>query len=319
MMYGFIDLDLFKYYRPLHMFPLPYKWIIGPAFYCYIKNQFIEKGETPFHRKEWFLFLPAIVYGVLRLYWFGVSISEDGSYRITKVLVDSNFFIVQEVIILSFNVILALLALRFIRTSTQQHANLTKAVSRLPWLRKFVWIFVLINSFAVIVFCADLIVHDGKETFLFIYPQLIINVGYIYWIGFIGFTKPKFLFSSFKSSSDSIGNSSEIEEKLAIAIHENEVYTNAQITLTELSSQLELNPKELSAYINEVHQMNFSVYLNFHRVAKVKQLLASEDAKKYTLVTLAEEAGFSSKSSFNASFKKVVGMTPSAYRKQLQH
>lgn len=64
--------------------------------------------------------------------------------------------------------------------------------------------------------------------------------------------------------------------------------------------------------------MNFSEYLNFHRVEKVKELLASADAQKYTLVTLAEDAGFSSKSSFNATFKKVVGITPSAYRKQSQ-
>jgi AraC-like DNA-binding protein len=62
--------------------------------------------------------------------------------------------------------------------------------------------------------------------------------------------------------------------------------------------------------------MNFSEFLNFHRIEKVKEFLKSSEAKKYTLVTLAEVAGFNSKSSFNATFKKMVGVTPSAYKNQ---
>ncbi|WP_034060764.1 hypothetical protein [Lacinutrix jangbogonensis] len=62
MMYAFLDLNLFKYYRPLHMFPFPYKWLIAPAFFFYLKNQFVQKNEVVYHKKEWWLFLPAIVY-----------------------------------------------------------------------------------------------------------------------------------------------------------------------------------------------------------------------------------------------------------------
>lgn len=317
MMYGFLDLDVFKYYRPLHIFPFPYKWIIGPAFYFYIKNQFLEKNEKKIRRIEYLLFLPAILYGLLRLYWFGISINDEDSYRITSVLVKSNFFRIQEVVLFSFNIILGYLSLKFIRSMKQQIGNLAKVGSRISWLRKFVWVFILINIFALAIFCSDLIIHKGRETFLFTYPQLIVIVAYIYWIGFIGFTKPKYLFNLFRINTESTRNSIEIDKKLMHAIHEEEVYTNANLTLTELASQLDVPPKELSTYINEIHQMNFSEYLNFHRVEKVKQLLASEDAKKYTLVTLAEDAGFNSKSSFNATFKKVVGIAPSEYRKQL--
>ena len=317
-MYGFLDLDVFKYYRPLHIFPFPYKWIIGPAFYFYIKNQFLEKNEKKFRRIEYLLFLPAIIYGLLRLYWFGIAINDEDGYRITSVLVNSNFFRIQEVVLFSFNIILGYLSLKFIGSMKQKIGTLAKVGSRISWLRKFVWVFILINIFALVIFCSDLIIHNGKETFLFTYPQLIIIVGYIYWIGFIGFTKPKYLFNLFRINTESTRDSAEINKKLHHAIHEEELYTNANLTLTELASQLNVHPKELSTHINEIHQMNFSEYLNFHRVEKVKQLLASEDAKKYTLVTLAEDAGFNSKSSFNATFKKVVGIAPSEYRKQLQ-
>lgn len=300
------------------MFPFPYKWIIGPAFYFYIKHQFIEKNEVEFNKKEYILFLPAIIYGILRFYWFGISINDEDGYRITKVLVQSNYFRIQEVVLLSFNIILGYLSLRFIGSMKQKISNLTKVGNSITWLRKFVWVFMIINIFALVIFCSDLIIHKGKETFLFTYPQLILNVAYIYWIGFIGFTKPKYLFNVFKINTENLSRSSELDKKLHRAIHIEEQYTNASLTINELASQLDINLKELSTYINEIHQMNFSEYLNFHRVQKVKRLLASEDAKKYTLVTLAEDAGFNSKSSFNATFKKVVGLTPSEYRKQHQ-
>jgi AraC-like DNA-binding protein len=95
-----------------------------------------------------------------------------------------------------------------------------------------------------------------------------------------------------------------------------EVFKNPQLSLAQLALDLDVTPKELSRHINDVHQKNFSEYLNMHRVESVKKLLTSEEAQKYTLITLAESAGFSSKSSFNAIFKKSTGITPSAYKKQ---
>mgnify|MGYP000114899179 CR=1 FL=1 len=316
MMYVFLDWDLFKYYRPLHMFPFPYKWIIAPAFYFYIKNQFAKKEDSPFHKKEWWLFLPALIYFFLRLYWFSISVSEN-NYRITLAVVNSNYFRIQEFFYLGFNMYLGWLALRFLKVKIQEYSGHQKTINAIQWLVKFILVFIFISAAKIILFAADLVYHDGQESFLFLYPTLFINVIFIYWIGYIGFSKPKVLFNLFKtdSSMDNL-RKSEIEQKLSQAIDHDEVFINPNLNLSSLATSLDISTKELSIYINEIHQMNFSEYLNLHRIEKVKQLLASPDAQKYTLVTLAEEAGFSSKSSFNATFKKVVGMTPSAYRKQ---
>ncbi len=131
----------------------------------------------------------------------------------------------------------------------------------------------------------------------------------------MGFLKPKLFFGTFgvNDKNEINVNVNPITEKLNNAIIDS-IYTNPNLTLTEFARKIETSPKELSRYINEVHQMNFSEFLNFHRVEKVKKLLTSPDAEKFTLVSLAEKAGFSSKSSFNANFKKVVGMTPKSYK-----
>jgi len=317
MIYAFLDLNLFQYYRPLHLFPFPYKWLIGPAFYFYIKSQLVDRNENPSYKKEWFLFIPALLYGCVRLYWFIISVSEN-SYRITKDIIDSNYFRIQEVAYLLYTIILGMLAFMFLMKRKRVISNQPKTIKTISWLMGFIILFIIIHIIAVLLFSIDLIIHNGQETFQFVYPILIINVVFIYWIGIIGFTKPKQLFNVFKieNTFKKEIKKKEISEKLNRVIHENEVYKNPNLTLEQLALIIEISPRELSKYINEIHQMNFSEFLNFHRIEKIKELLISPDSKKYKIVTLAENAGFSSKSSFNAIFKKMIGVTPSIYKKQ---
>lgn len=320
MMYAFLDLNLFQYYRPLHVFPFPYKWLIGPAFYFYIKNKLVDVNEPPFHKKEWFLFIPALLYGCARLYWFIIAVREN-SYRIIQVIVDSNYFRIQEVIYLLYTITLGILALVFLNKKNSAIGNQAKTRKNIAWLKGFVLLFVIIQVIGLLLFSIDLILHNGRETFQFSYPNLIINVAFIYWIGIIGFTKPKQLFHVFKIEHTPKQEliKREIAQKLGLEIGQNEVYKNPSITLEQLALTIEVSPRELSKYINEVHQINFSEFLNFHRIEKVKALLIAPDSKKYTILALAEDAGFSSKSSFNAIFKKMVGVTPSTYQKQHFH
>ncbi|MFD2916218.1 helix-turn-helix domain-containing protein [Psychroserpens luteus] len=315
LIYALLDMQVFQYYRPLHMFPFPYKWLIGTGFYFYIKNQFPSKDGIIFHKKEWYLFAPAIVYALLRTYWFGIAINEN-SYRITKVLVDSDFFRIHEFFYQFFTIFLLIASLRIIKTNEEKLANIQKSKPVIQWLKRLTIVFLAIMIIDVFLYSTDLLLHDCKESFVFSYPTFILNTALIYWIGYMGFTKPKLFFNAFHSIEPNtiIAKQSLIAQKINRAL-DKELYTNPNITLALFASEIDSSPKELSKYINEIHQKNFSEFLNFHRIEKVKQLLASPEANKFTLVTLAEDAGFSSKSSFNSSFKKVVGMTPSAYKK----
>lgn len=319
MMYVFIDIDLFKYYRPLHLFPLPYKWLLGIGFYFYIKNQFKKTDEKTYHKKEWYLFIPAILYGLLKTYWFSISVSEN-SYRITEVLVDSNFFRISEICFLLFTIFLLAKALQFIKHQKSLLALQSKPLERLEWLIKFTRVFLLMMLFELILFAIDLSIHNGQESFMFMYPFLIINVAFIYWIGYIGFLKPNLIINSFRLKTEIIeGEKAQlIKQKLNHAIEVDEIYKNANLTISEFALQLQISTKELSNYINQIHDKNFSEFLNHHRIEKVKKLLSTQDINKYTLLKFAEDAGFSSKSSFNATFKRIVGVTPSTYKKQIQ-
>ena len=62
--------------------------------------------------------------------------------------------------------------------------------------------------------------------------------------------------------------------------------------------------------------MNFFEFINRYRVEEAKRLLASVDFKDETILELIYKSGFNSPSAFHRFFKRIVGLTPTEYRKQ---
>ena len=94
-------------------------------------------------------------------------------------------------------------------------------------------------------------------------------------------------------------------------------YYDPELTLTALALQLEISRNQLSELINTGTGGNFYDFVNKYRVDEVKQLMEHPKYKDYTILAIAFEAGFPSKSTFNSIFKKFTGFTPSEYRNRL--
>jgi AraC-like DNA-binding protein len=316
LMYAFLDMDLFKYYRPLHLFPYPYNWLIVPGLYFYVRNQLKPARHPLYFKKEWYLLLPAAVYLLLRTYWFTISAAEN-SYRITQAVIASDFFRIQEFAILLFNTYLLIRLLYIIKKQEQTEVQQVKVANFRKWLRLFIGVFLLLTLSNLVFFSIDMIIHKGQETFNFLYPTLISNAVFIYWIGFVGFTNPgRFFNNPHTDDGFSAAQTAEMNRLLTVAMKEKMLFRQAGLTIQQLAVELNCPSKELTKFLGEQHQMNFSEYVNYHRIEYVKELIHSSAAEKYTLVSLAELSGFASKSSFNATFKKITGLTPSEYKKQ---
>jgi len=91
------------------------------------------------------------------------------------------------------------------------------------------------------------------------------------------------------------------------------IFTEPELTLTELATRLAIHANYLSQVVNEREGKNFYDYINSLRIEEFKNLVGLPENKKYTILTLAFECGFNSKSSFNRYFKKVTGLSPSEY------
>lgn len=95
-------------------------------------------------------------------------------------------------------------------------------------------------------------------------------------------------------------------------------FLNPKISLKSLSGMLNISSNHVSQVINDRHNMNFFDFINDYRVQEVIELLKVPKNKQYTLLALAEEAGFNSKTTFNVAFKKLKGTTPRKYFKTLE-
>ena len=112
--------------------------------------------------------------------------------------------------------------------------------------------------------------------------------------------------------------SSEILIRLEDFMREEKPYLDPELNIQKLSEDLGINKNQLSQAINEKLKINFFTYINQFRVAHFKKLCQEKRFENYTLLGIALESGFNSKSSFNGVFKKLEGTTPGAYKKSLQ-
>ena len=110
----------------------------------------------------------------------------------------------------------------------------------------------------------------------------------------------------------------ELYQKLSRAMGNEKLFTNGDLTLTDLAKKLGTHPNYLSQVINVKEGKNFFDYINTLRTEEFKRLVTDPHNQKFTLLSLAYECGFNSKSSFNKYFKKVTGQQPSEYLKQVQ-
>jgi len=96
-------------------------------------------------------------------------------------------------------------------------------------------------------------------------------------------------------------------------MEEKSFFKNEELTLVELSKILDAHPNHLSQVINEMEGKNFYNYINALRIEEFIKIASLPENKKYTMISLAYDCGFSTKSTFNKHFKLQTGKTPTGF------
>ncbi|WP_299241783.1 helix-turn-helix domain-containing protein [uncultured Aquimarina sp.] len=103
-------------------------------------------------------------------------------------------------------------------------------------------------------------------------------------------------------------------EQLNTLMQEKELYKETDIKLQYVAKNIHISTHKLSQLLNDNLGKSFASFINDHRIEEAKRLLATNN--QFTLETIGFESGFSSKSNFYATFKKVVGKTPLEFQKE---
>lgn len=107
-------------------------------------------------------------------------------------------------------------------------------------------------------------------------------------------------------------------EMIEKGMMEEKWFQNPSLSLRELAENVNINSNKLSWLLNERIGQNFNEYINSFRLENFKENALNPSNNHLTLLAIAYESGFNSKTVFNAFFKKIEGMTPKAWLRSNQ-
>ena len=106
-----------------------------------------------------------------------------------------------------------------------------------------------------------------------------------------------------------------IKMKLENLMEKEKIFAEENISLIDLADELSISSHQLSQFLNEQMNMSFYSFINHHRIKETLRIF--KDNMDKTVLSIAYEVGFNSKSSFYSAFFKFTGKTPNQYKKSI--
>ncbi|WP_298315030.1 helix-turn-helix domain-containing protein [uncultured Aquimarina sp.] len=115
-------------------------------------------------------------------------------------------------------------------------------------------------------------------------------------------------------NTSNITNDNLYFKELHFLMKEAKIYRDSNLGLDSISKMLKISSNYLSQMVNKLSGSNFSDYVNSFRIDDAKSKLKDPKFTNYTILDIALESGFNSKSTFYSAFKKHTGISPKEYR-----
>jgi AraC-like DNA-binding protein len=121
----------------------------------------------------------------------------------------------------------------------------------------------------------------------------------------------------YRKSSLSEQNIDKYKKEIEKLLTEDKIFKNNGLSVQDMADKLGIPRQYLTEILNAHMKIGFQELLSQYRVEEFIKYLNDKDYRNYTLMAIANEVGFSSKTTFNTAFKKITGMTPSEYKKRI--
>jgi AraC-like DNA-binding protein len=351
-----IGLHLFFYYWQLtgeiydHPYLLgisvPMPLLQGPLLYLYIIT--VSRG---FSKKYWLHFVPVAAAYIALSKFYRLSVADKIAVYKNE---GAGFEIYTRVILLAAiisgfaYVLLSFYELKKYRKKITEEFSNTEKIN-LNWLRYLIygilviWMIILLNGSdplifgAVVVFVLLLGYFGIKHIGIFTYRRVIVKEIIKAGAGEDALFRPLTAVANeetiLKREPMLIGQApvrakyekSGLQKETADKIHQDlnllmqtqKVFKSEELSLAQLAQQLGVHPNYLSQVINTYESKSFYDYINTLRIGEFKALVLLPENSRFTLLSLAFECGFNSKTAFNRNFKKITGLSPSEYLKEI--
>ncbi len=296
---------------------------LGPLIFLYVKSLFEDKPN--FLNKNVIHFVPSILFITFISTPMLISLDRGKMlFGYLDIIAEHRhvMFLVFDIVLVLYSIYTLMYFLRYRKTLKLNFSNLSE--EDLDWIKYLiVGVLLIATVHFFLAFYNIFIEIDSFETKNI---NIISIFTLILYLGYHGISQSKMLVPNFLinevnfKKENYLSNTSkeellQIEKRLKdVLIHE-KPYLDENLTLAKLASSIPISDKKLSIFINQHLDTTFYDMINSYRVASVKEKLESNNFTNITLLGIANESGFKSKTSFNRIFKKETGMSPSEYKK----
>jgi len=295
----------------------------GPLEYLYVKI-FTQQDKS--FKPEYFLhFIPFIFYLGVNLDFYLLPME----YKLDSLLhpgspVGPDIHLIAHHVKILHVALYQLLAIRLLNRYQRNIKTMYSSIEKinLQWMRRLLYTLLFIGILHyVLILVFSLFSTDFYSGALEIIHLLMAAVIFIF--GYGALFQPEIFLECWKTAPRGKYRKSGLDsqmkqkylDKLQAHMKIKQPFLDSELTLSKLAETLGIPANHLSQVINEKLHMNFYEFINRYRLEAAKKLMVHE--KPRTILEIAFEVGFNSKSAFNSVFKKYLKKTPSGFRKTI--
>lgn len=327
--------DILFYVPFLHLF------FIGPVIFFYIQS--LLNPSFRFAKKQMIHLIPGILYLLYSLMIWIVDKLILKKYYFYENESDKDFASWYQILGLFSMLGYFVASLKYYQLYKKLIFQVTSYANQIlfNWIRNFLYAFLSMLLLRIVFYILPFFIKDTIDYSGIWWHYLFFSI-ILYYIAITGYSNPIISTFGYKitslekktilllnDSSFSENNTIEIDyenvedesnenlnkwkERIKELIEEKHLYKNPELTIVDLSKELDTNVSVISKTINQGFGINFNDFINNYRIEAIKKSFENGKHKKSTLLGIAFDCGFNSKATFNRSFKKNTGCTPKDY------
>lgn len=318
-----IDVQLDRYYPRWSWIPLQFSLTIGPLLYFYVSK--LTRPELPIKPNDFLHFSPLLLEQAVQILQIRESSHQQIPTYTTQIFQLINP-VLQLLAIISV-LVYSGLALKRLRAFDQELSDQLSDAQRYQskWLQRLLILFGLLWIAWIPYTLVDYFVYHYQLSIASYYPLYLLLAFMTIWIGAESFLRPELLIVEREKeklvqpqTEKTSGELLETAQWLRTQLETNLFYLDPGLTLRSLAEALNLHPNELSRIINMGTGKNFNDLINEYRVNEVMRKMQDPAYNRITLLGIAYDSGFNSKTTFNRTFKEIVGQNPASYKNSLK-
>lgn len=311
-----VDIRLDSYFPCWSRLPLQFSMALGPLIYFYVFKitrpgyQFRWKGLL--HFSPWLLQLAVWVLEIRESIRTGAATYDTLIFRHLSPVLDLAAFIsVTVYLYLSFRLIE-----RFYQQLEFNTVN-DRYRYQWRWLHRLLTIFGLLWLLWIPYIAIDYFYYHHQLGIHAYYPLYFLLAAMTIWLSAVAFFRQETSVPTETPALFTPPLPAEMKQRgiwLKKAVQAGLYYQDPELSLTSLAEKLELSTHELSRIINTALKKSFNDFIGEYRVAAVVQKMQDPAYDHITLLGIAFESGFNSKTTFNRTFKQITGKSPAEYK-----